>query len=503
LIKSIRIQDLKGIKKLEFEIPGTGVHFLAGSNGSGKTTLLACLRRLRHRNSFQLHFLSSLKSKRLDGFNGAEITYTLGDRSVTYAYAGERWVPRPRRSSNLVQEFGYPDVLYVGATASRITPRPEDFDTKKLRPASTVIIEAANKIFETSRFLDLRTINLTTGNKNQAFVLVERKANPARVLYFSEKNFSLGELCVLKLLRDLSSCHNGTLVLIDELELALHPRAQLGLIQHLETLAREKALTVIVSTHSVTLIKRAPRSKIVFLEKRETQTAVLKGCFSAYALGNISLSEERIPDVVVYVEDEAARIVAEALLKLCIMAKYSHSSEIFPTVRVLPIGDYKNVVRFLDKNKAMLPDYVRQWALLDKDVEVEIRPLVAAASNDPLRDMFLRNEGSVRYLPWTPEVGVISFLASKREEVLKKLKRKYLNQYIQISQESLKPTGMSGSDLRKESKSRLKSIVSSIQSDTTNITVDSINEYLYELFAESYFESNRETALQLFAPLIS
>jgi predicted ATP-dependent endonuclease of OLD family len=233
LAKWVKIRKLKGIECLDFEIPDPGVHLLADSNGSGKTTLLACLRRLCHANAFQIHFLSSLRSNRLDSFNGAQVAYALNDESVTYAYAGERWVPRPRRSSNLVQKFGYPNVLYVGATAARITPRLEDFKTAKLKPAPQTVIQAANSIFETSRFSELKTINLTTGNKNPAFVLIDRPLGQTKILYFSEKNFSLGELCVLKLLRELDNCHNGTLVLIDELEIALHPRAQIGLIRYL------------------------------------------------------------------------------------------------------------------------------------------------------------------------------------------------------------------------------------------------------------------------------
>jgi ABC-type lipoprotein export system ATPase subunit len=503
LVKSVKIRKLKGLVSLDFEIPGPGVHLLAGSNGSGKTTLLACLRRLCHANSFQLHFLSSLQSNRLDTFNGAEVTYCLGTESVTYAYAGERWVPRPRRSSDLVQKFGYPDVLYVGATASRITPRPEDFSTAKLRPASPTIIQAVNSIFETTRFADLRAINLTTGNRNQAFVLVDRRPGQSRVSYFSEKNFSLGELCVLKLLRELNHCHIGTLVLIDELELALHPRAQVGLIRHLEQLSKEKALTVIVSTHSVTLLKSADRNKITFLEKRENgETVVLQKCFPAYALGGISMSEERSSDAVIYVEDEAARTVTEMLLRLCIFDRYTAMQTAPPTISVLPVGDYNNVVRFLDKNRAVLPGHVKQWILLDKDVEAEIVSIMDASSNNPMRDAFHRNSAHIRYLPFTPEVALMTHLAEKRTEVLTALRQMCLNQQMQLPPSMLTITQTAGPALRQECKRLLRQVIEHIRTETTNKTDESIREFLYESLAKRYFNENKATTMQVFGPIL-
>ncbi len=504
MAKWIKIRKLKGIESLDYQIPSPGVHLLAGSNGSGKTTLLACLRRLRHPNSFQFHFLSSLQSTRLDSFSDAEVIYELNDRSVTYAYAGERWVPRPRRSSNLVANFGYPDVLYVGATASRITPRPEDFRTVKLRPAPTTIVQAANAIFQTNRFSDLRTINLTTGNKNQAFVLIDRRLGPSKTSYFSEKNFSLGELCVLKLLRELNNCHNGTLVLIAELELALHPRAQVGLIQHLEDLAKEKALTVIVSTHSVTLLKGAHRNKITFLEKREDgHTAVLRNCFPAYALGGISMSEERLPDTVIYVEDEAARTITERLIRYCVHDRYPLQDAAPPSIRVLPIGDYNNVVRFRDKNHAVLPGHVKQWILLDRDVEDEIIRIMDASSDNPMRDAFHRHSACIRYLPFTPEVALMKHLAERRIQMQSSLRERYLNFSMQLPQSLVAISSVTGASLRQECKQLLKALIAHIRSETTNVSDEGVTDFLYQALADRYFTEQRADIMRLFAPMIS
>jgi predicted ATPase len=503
LAKSIKIRNLKSIESLDFEIPRPGVHLLSGTNGVGKTTLLACLRRIGNPNAFQFHFLTSYKSDRLDTFARSEVIYCLNGQSVTYAYAGERWVPRPRRSSNLLAHFGYPDVFYIGATASRLTARPEDFAVHKVKPALPELRDAANAIFSTDKFGQLKTINLKQGNKNQAFVIEVQRDGQRRPSYASERNFSLGELCVLKLLRELISCKNGSLVLIDELELALHPRAQIGLLKYLEKVAADKALTVIVSTHSVTLLKCSPRERIIFLDQQDHSTIVLKGCFPAYAIGGISLSEERTPDVVVYVEDEAARCVTNSLISSCIAARYVQSPGVFPTIRVLPVGDFRNVVRFYDRNRAMLPDQTRQWILLDHDVEAESIGIMASSSNDPMREVFHKHSAAIRYLPWTPEVGLIKHLGADRAAIERKLREKYLNAFIHLAPAMVSISSQNaGPAQRGECKTILKNVIKYLRDQCTGVTEESITEFLYALFSESFFTKNRNDAMQLFGPLI-
>ena len=48
----IIIENLKGIKSMDFEIPNSGVHIITASNGSGKTTLIHCIERLKKYSCF-------------------------------------------------------------------------------------------------------------------------------------------------------------------------------------------------------------------------------------------------------------------------------------------------------------------------------------------------------------------------------------------------------------------------------------------------------------------
>jgi ABC-type cobalamin/Fe3+-siderophores transport system ATPase subunit len=502
--RTLTIKNLKSIRFLEFPIPGVGIHLLSGTNGSGKTTLLACLRRIGNPNAFPLHFKTSQMSDRLDRFTEAEIVYSIDEKSVTYAYAGERWVPTPRAESSLVRRFGFPQVVYAGATAQRITPRDEDFRPTRMNMAPVSIRDAANLIFETDRFSHLKTVNLTTGNRNQAFVLAPPPLAGERQCYTSERNFSLGELCVLKLLRELSNSQMGSLVLIDELEIALHPRAQTGLFNYLEGIAQDKALTVIVATHSVTLLKRAPRRSVMFIEQRNGETVLLKECFPAYALGSLSLAEERFPDIVIYVEDESARAVADGMLKLAITKKYSTNPNVFPTTRVVPVGDFKQVVKFYDRNYSMLPSQTKQWILLDKDVEVESLTIMASSSNSPMRDLFNEHSGVIRYLPWAPEVGLMEYLESDRQNVQTNLRRHFANAHVSISPVLTNLEEASGPLRRNECKRKLRTLVDVLCEQVGNgIRDDAMYHHLFSLLAAKYFQSQSMAAMQLFGPLVS
>ena len=258
----LTIKKLKSIEEFEFIIPAPGAYLLTGSNGAGKTSLLTCLSRLRNSGAFQRGFRSSSHAS-LDSHRGASVRYEIDGQEVTYTYVEERWAPLPRKNSGLLDTCGYPEVKYITADADRIEPQKQEFAPNRVRLTSQSLRDGMNSIFNTERFNELCYINLNRGGQNKAYLI--RQMRPGKpTMYFSERNFSLGELCVLKLLLSLEDISSNSLVLIDELELAVHPRAQTNLFHHLSRFASAKNLTIIFSTQSVTLIKSVSRKKNPF-----------------------------------------------------------------------------------------------------------------------------------------------------------------------------------------------------------------------------------------------
>lgn len=495
----IKIRNLKGIKHFDYELPGAGLHLLSGANGSGKTTLLACLRRIGHRNAFPVHFPTSTQSAQLDDYSAATIEYSLNNRSVIYGYRTERWTPRPRRNASLVQDFGYPNVIYAGAVAERITPSAQDFTPARVRAAAPKLIADMNQVFETSKFDQLKVVNLTRGAGNQAYLLRIGRGNPAK--YHTEKNFGLGELCILKLMLSLQDCPNNSLILIDELEMALHPMAQIKFVEYLKGISRDKNLTTIVSTHSASLIKYFGREHLSFLVKDGNKTIILKNCFPTYALGQLGFGEERAPDYLIYVEDKAARRVSEMLWQSLIADRLGNRAAFAPTVHFVEIGGINNVLNMITNGGGLVPEQTDIYALLDADAKDET--LQNAIDNNDLRTqkLFADCDAQLKYLPWTPEVGIIQFLSNEHAAAQNELRQLTNTAYLRLPRPNNQElVAEAGGPQRKAAKRELNRICEEVANALPNHDSSSVKEMIYKVFCAWSFRNEKPQIQALFGP---
>jgi len=496
----IVINNLRSIRFLDFEMPGTGVWLLTAGNGAGKTTLLACIRRIGDSTAFQTHFPASLNSDRLDNHLEGSIEYEVNDEKVEYAYRGERWTPRPRTNSKLLDEFGYPSVTYIGATAERITPRSEDFQPNRIRPAPQPLIQAANEIFETSKFDNLKKVNLTTGTGNEAFVMSLGGA-PAK--YHSERHFSLGELCVLKLLKLLRGVQNNSLIVIDELEMALHPKAQVRLVQHLQKEANRKRLTIIFSTHSSTILKSVNKNCIIFLERQNDGVVVaINGCYPTYALGSIAYEEEAVSDAVIYVEDEFARQISIEMFRKFVSERYNNPAN-WPSVKFAPIGGFYEVVKFLDQSQTILPPQCRQSALLDEDVVSEVVEKWRDTDAFVPLQLFQKWHNKISYLPWTPEVGICKDIVDDIEGYEIFFRARFADNQIRILNAVRNfDTTLNGRPLRSSAKQAIRNLISYLH-QKTGVNEAQIRADIASEFGRRVWPNVRADFMQIFGANIA
>jgi len=495
----ITIENLRHIKKLEFDIPKQGVWLLTGANGTGKTSLLACLRRLAYAQAFPVHFPSSRLSEQLDSYSGASVKYDTPGGAVKYTYVNTRWNPRPKTNSGVLQTVGFPEVIYVAANADRIEPRKEDFSPARMRPASAGLINAANRIFCTDKFSHLKTINVRKGIGSQAFMLEVPTLPKQKKRYFSEKNLSLGELCILKLLRMLIDCPKGSLVLIDELELALHPSAQTELLQYLQSISDDKSLTVVVSTHSSTIIKQAPRSKILLLQAdQDGNVSCIANCFPSFVLGTLAYAEESASDVLLYVEDDSARVIVEQLVRRFIADQFKHES-LVPSVQVVPVGGFVNVLRFFVRQKPLLPSVTRAFVVLDADAEESLDNAQVA----DIVEIYKNKRDSISFLPYTPEVGLVSYMNEEHKPMLKFLREHYSHNTLVLRLVDIgKPPGPDVLKPRDECKKIVDEVCKKISAQLPNSSINDVRSTLFKLLAEHTFKTNRAVVMQQFGPII-
>lgn len=494
---TLTLTGVKNISKLVFELPRPGAYLLTGSNGSGKTSLLTCLSRLRNRNAFQRGFRSSAHSS-LDSHKGASVRYEINGDSVVYTYGEERWTPAPKRNSNLLASCGYPEVTYVAADGSRVEPLKDEFAPRSVRPLSQEMRDQMNRIFDTDRFDDLCYLNLNRGGRNKAYLI--RKQGRS-VAYYSERNFSLGELSILKLLIKLKDIRDQSLVLIDELELAVHPRAQVRLFEHLVGAAREKNLTIIFSTHSVTLIKSIKRQNMLFLDRKAGGVVeCVKGCYPTFALGHVAAGEEVAPDCVIYVEDDAARKCFLAMLEL-----YRRSVPITvaqPLVVCASLGGFMQILDFMDRSPQMLPQATRVRALLDRDVKDETLVEYRARDDHHRLALFQRLDHSIYYFPWTPEVGFVELLLADRRTNERLLKTYFEEPRLQIPANwGARTAGLTGGALRDSCKNAFHEICQLIER-LTGKSRDRVREDLLTYLVRRVNELDNSSLVRLVGELI-
>lgn len=495
----IVINRLRHINSLEFDIPGTGVWLLTGTNGTGKSSVLGCLRRIGYKNAFPVHFPASRKSDRLDSNEGASINYKTSDGEVTYTYATERWTPTPKSASKFLEGLGYPETIYVAADADRIEPRKEDFSPNRVRPAQQGIIDAANKIFGTQKFNALKTINVRTGIGSQAFVVELPVHGRQTKRYYSEKNLSLGELCILKLLRKLSSCKRGALILIDEIELALHPTAQAELLEHLKKIATEKSLTVVVSTHSATLIKQASRGSILHLQSDDNGHVICaRNCFPSYVLGALAYQEESASDVLIYVEDEAARTILEQFVRR-FLTNAIPQQHLTPSVTVIAVGGFVEVLRFYVRQRPMLPSITRSYVMLDADAEDGLEN----ATKLDLIGIYRNERQRISFLPFTPEEEVAQYMYTSRAALETEIRNHFGLNGVHLRARDIRQPPQPGTlGSRNTCKEIVNEVCDKLLSQIPNATLISVKEIVLKIFAENYFAENRPAVMQLLGPVI-
>ncbi len=154
-------------------------------------------------------------------------------------------------------------------------------------------------------------------------------------LRYSGFNMGAGESAVFGILTTLFASGRGTLLVIDEIELGLHEKAQKRLMEELKHLCEELHCQVICSTHSHVVLRSLPSEARFFIETRGGDTWITPGISPDYACGK--LGGRNAGEVDVFVEDRAAQAILEASLPLALRER----------ILIHPIGSSEAVTRQL------------------------------------------------------------------------------------------------------------------------------------------------------------
>jgi len=158
--------------------------------------------------------------------------------------------------------------------------------------------------------------------------------NSAGISY-SGFNMGAGESAIFEILTALFQAGSGTLIIIDEIELGLHEKAQLKLIEQLKELCKELKCQIICSTHSHAILSSLPPEARFFIEGKGPSTVLTKGISADFACGKMGKADAQELDI--FVEDENAATIIRQILPLASRKR----------CKIKPIGSHSAVLRQL------------------------------------------------------------------------------------------------------------------------------------------------------------
>ena len=431
---NIELKNIRGIKHLSVSLDfAPGVYAIAGENASGKSTLLAALSGL---------FYSAVFSRLLITKEKSLITYELGDsKTIIFKSQIDRWSrnlggrfvnwanPRGQMWQHEVKINGFYEGSVIHGNRFRDVNYPSLFQSKKIE--QNRLVEASDFVRENLGFI----IRNDKSYYDNLFFLSEEDANidfsfkgtPYFLIIDSEKNlypidevvsqFSLstGENLMISLLNSIyqyviqrPESKNLYVVLLDEIELGLHPSALTRLLKLLKTLSQENNVIIYLSTHSMELIRNIDPKNIFFLKKKvDLCVDVVNPCFPAYATRNIY--EHDGYDLLILVEDKLAKILVRDLL---IKGELNYSK----LIHVLPVGGWTNVLDLHEEvlRSNLLGSDARVLSILDGDVKQKFNSQKSKGVYTNLDVTFLPIESLEKYLHYkiigTADDGFIKLL---------------------------------------------------------------------------------------------
>ena len=467
------------------------MYLLTGANGTGKTTLLSALNRMGNNQAFAQNFS---EEQIIPGQHSIE--YTIDGQSVTYQRKNKRWTPIPKTQSKLINKYKYHQTYYLTATGLRLYQQSTIKLAKTKHDVPGDIISSLNKIFRTDRFSQLKYIKVKDKRGRQKMLHRDNKLYVLKNLsgkWYSELSFSLGERMVLNALDYISDIPSKSMLLIDEIELALHPIAQVLFYNYLEEKAREKDIVIIISTHSATLIKRA--KKIQYLEKNDEEYInMIDNISPAYVLKDLSIEFDNNPDYLFFVEDSMAK---EYLTRVLEYFRKQEKRLNSICIKIIPVGGFKEVLTLMTYFYDVSPFSKKKvHSFLDKDVEESFKNLIEKTnrSDGEYRQykLFDENKSNYDFLSITPELGFWNEITSDIAWFRDIFRNQYPDTLFKIEdfinaanheENALNP--------RERAKNCLKNLHDKIKSKIPNFDRKDLNRLIIEAYVKRKFEKQQ------------
>lgn len=362
---------------VQFKYP---ISVVAGENGCGKSTFLAIAACAFHNSKTGYHFKD--RSKPYYTFNdffiqtkdeippsGINIGYCIRYDNWSGTPAGLAWQSRKKSSNGRWNNYDTRaprNVIYFGI--QRVVPYYEMSTHKSycrnFSLGTQLDDDTISQIMKiASRILNKDYTDFAVHEASRYRLPVVKTSK----VHYSGFNMGAGESTIFSMLTALFEAGRGALLIIDEIELGLHEKAQKLFIHELKELCSKLHCQIICSTHSAIILESLPPEARFYIESEGGKTIITPGISSAYACGKLAGLNSAELDI--FVEDEIGKALLLEVLPLHIRHR----------TKVHQIGSSEAVLRQIASRHREKQENC--LAFLDGDKNSENKQAVAKIKN--------------------------------------------------------------------------------------------------------------------------
>lgn len=370
----VEIQKVKGIGSLSINLPlEPDVYAITGINGIGKSTLLSCITpRLKRPISFSS--ISDILT------NDSSIVYRINNEEERWKMTEDGWAcdVSPCIKLRGFQEGSLTNgtrFFNISSFGFRYYKQLLNVNPSRLVPADSFVKENLGQILQNDQhyYSDLFRLDRSKAERYYKYkgVVYYLKIGDR---FISQFELSTGEFLLINLLHLLNNLLVRTnnveklnLILIDEIELALHPSAIKRLTSFAKSISKQFNVAIYFSTHSLEIINNLPIENLFYLYRSKSDSIACETpCYPAYITRDIYAHSGY--DVLILVEDDLAQNMVYRYIQ---KEHFDHNKRIL----VLPVGGYDNT---LELHQNLLQEEVLQSpshiiSIIDGDAQQQVQ----------------------------------------------------------------------------------------------------------------------------------
>lgn len=333
------------------------ITLICGENGAGKSSLLHAL---VHAVAAEEDHAGTLYCRPRDGvLDGVEIDVEGADGSITQVvgygpvsayFSGDH---DERRLAFIDAGMHVPAILEFTKRDANFSDLLEGVDPVRFTEDE---LELARFIIgrNYSEILVFEIVDSSFGGVLPHFKVESQGAS------YETLDMGYGEIAVIYMLWALARVSSGALILIEEPETFLSPRAQTALVDAIARYVKERQLLVVMTSHSGAIAARMHNDEVIYTTRSSGRVTLHSPARTSDLVARLGLVQEKA--FIFFVEDFAAEVFAKVLTD-------NYSDRLSGGVEYVKCDGEGNVLRALE----VIPQGIRQVAhvgVLDGDQRV-------------------------------------------------------------------------------------------------------------------------------------